>query len=165
MAECTPEQATQWTDGRAVIATGSPFGDVTWNGRTVRIGQCNNSYIFPGVGLGAWVGRLRYLSDEMFLDAAHTLAHMVSHADLDAGSLFPPLRAIRDVSHAIACAVIRRGIAQGHAPAELRDGLDERVRAAMWFPDYLPFRFVGPVERPRHQDHCAPGSASASTSA
>ena len=143
MAECTPADALRWTDGRAVLATGSPFGDVACNGRSVRIGQCNNSYIFPGIGLGAWVGNLRYLSDEMFLDAAHTLARMVAPSDLEAGALFPPLRAIRDVSHAIACAVIRRGIHQGHADPKLRDGLDERVRAAMWFPDYLPFRYAG----------------------
>ncbi|MBL8754155.1 MAG: NAD-dependent malic enzyme [Planctomycetes bacterium] len=140
-AECTPADALAWTDGNAVVATGSPFADVDCNGRRVRIGQCNNSYIFPGIGLGAWVGRLRRLSDEMFLDAAHTLAARVDPAELDSGSLFPPLRSIREVSHAIACAVIRRGIAQGLADPELGHDVEGRVRAAMWFPDYLPFRY------------------------
>jgi malate dehydrogenase (oxaloacetate-decarboxylating) len=139
-AECTPADALRWSGGRAIVATGSPFAPVTIDGRRIRSGQCNNSYIFPGVGLGAWVGRLRYLSDEMFLDAAHTLAARVEASDLDEGSLFPPLRSIRAISHAIACAVIRRGVRQGHAEATMLDGLEHRVEQAMWFPDYLPFR-------------------------
>lgn len=139
-AECTPADALAWTDGRAIVATGSPFAPVEHRGRRFRIGQCNNSYIFPGVGLGAWVGKLRYVSDEMFLDAARTLAGSVAEADLAEGSLFPQLGRIRDISHAIACAVIRRGIQQGHADPALADGLEERVAQAMWFPQYLPFR-------------------------
>ena len=139
-AECTPADAMAWSDGRAIVATGSPFAPVEFGGRRVRVGQCNNSYIFPGVGLGAWVGKLRYISDEMFLDAARTLAGSVAEADLAEGSLFPQLVRIRDISHTIACAVIRRGIQQGHCDAALADGLEERVRRAMWFPQYLPFR-------------------------
>ncbi|MCC7014599.1 MAG: NAD-dependent malic enzyme [Planctomycetes bacterium] len=139
-AECTPADALRWTDGRALVATGSPFAPVELQGRRFRTGQCNNSFIFPGVGLGAWVGRLRYISDEMFLDAAHTLANCVSEADLAEGALFPQLGRIRDISHAIACAVIRRGIEQGHAERSLERGLEERVRRSMWFPQYLPFR-------------------------
>lgn len=139
-AECTPADALAWTGGRAIVATGSPFAPVELGGRRFRIGQCNNSYIFPGVGLGAWVGKLRYVSEEMFLDAARTLASHVAEADLAEGALFPKLGRIRDISHAIACAVIRRGIEQGHAGPQLAEGLDERVRQAMWFPRYLPFR-------------------------
>ena len=139
-AECTPADALRWSGGKAIVATGSPFPPVLVGGRLVRIGQCNNSYIFPGVGLGAWVGRLRYISDEMFLDAARMLAARVDADDLAAGALFPPLRSIRAISHAIACAVIRRGIEQGHAAPELAQGLEERVERAMWFPEYLPFR-------------------------
>jgi malate dehydrogenase (oxaloacetate-decarboxylating) len=146
-AECTPADALRWSAGRAIVATGSPFAPVVVDGKRVRTGQCNNSYIFPGVGLGAWVGRLRYISDQMFLDAARTLAARVEAKDLDEGSLFPPLRSIRAISHAIACAVIRRGVQQGHAEPGLLDGLESRVEQAMWFPDYLPFRRESPQGR------------------
>jgi malate dehydrogenase (oxaloacetate-decarboxylating) len=138
--ECTPEDALRWSDGRALVATGSPFDPVDYAGRRHRIGQCNNSYIFPGVGLGAWVGRLRRISDGMFLDAARTLASRATADDLAEGSLFPKLGGIREISHAIACAVVRRGVREGFGEAQLLEGLEERVRDAMWFPEYLPFR-------------------------
>jgi malate dehydrogenase (oxaloacetate-decarboxylating) len=138
--ECTAEDALNWSDGRALVASGSPFEPVEYGGRRYRIGQCNNSYIFPGVGLGAWVGKLRRISDGMFLDAARTLASKVTAADFAEGSLFPKLEGIREISHAIACAVIRRGVREGHGEAELLEGLEQRVREAMWFPEYLPFR-------------------------
>lgn len=139
-AECTPADALRWSDGRALVATGSPFDPVLHHGRPHRIGQCNNSFIFPGVGLGAWVGKLRRLTDAMFLDAARVLAAQASPADLEQGALFPRFNDIRAISHAIACAVIRRGVREGHADAETLDGLEERVRHAMWVPAYLPFR-------------------------
>jgi malate dehydrogenase (oxaloacetate-decarboxylating) len=139
-SECTPADALRWSDGRALIATGSPFDPVEYGGRPHRIGQCNNSFIFPGVGLGAWVGKLRRITDAMFLDAARTLAGRASVADLSEGALFPKLESIRDISHAIACAVVKRGVREGHADARQLEGLEQRVRDAMWFPDYLPFR-------------------------
>jgi malate dehydrogenase (oxaloacetate-decarboxylating) len=77
--KCTPADALRWSDGRALVATGSPFEPVELDGKRFRIGQCNNSYIFPGVGLGAWVGKLTRISDEMFLDAARTLATRCSN--------------------------------------------------------------------------------------
>jgi malic enzyme len=140
-AECTPADALRWSDGRALLATGSPFEPVDVRGRRVRIGQCNNSFVFPGLGLGAWVGRVRRISDEMFLDAAHALAATVTEADLDSGSLFPALTRIRDVSRVVACAVIRRAVRQGHAEPALLAGLEDRVRAAMWFPEYAEIRY------------------------
>ncbi len=143
--ECTPAEALRWSEGRAIVATGSPFAPVEHGGRVHRIGQCNNTFIFPGVGLGAWVGRVRRISDAMFLDAARTVAAAVTEEDLAAGSVFPPLSRIRDVSHAIACAVIRRAVSEGQSRADLLEGpgggLEERVREAMWFPEYLPLRF------------------------
>ncbi len=139
-AECTPADALRWSEGRALIATGSPFDPVEQNGRRHRITQCNNSYIFPGVGLGAWIGKLRRITDGMFLDAARTLAGWPSAADLAEGALFPKLTSIRDISHAIACAVVKRGVHEGHGDERVLVGLEERVRDAMWFPDYLPFR-------------------------
>lgn len=142
-SECTAEQALAWSGGRAIVATGSPFPPVELGGRRFRIGQGNNAYIFPGVGLGATVGKARRITDGVFFDAAKALAAQVTPGDLAAGAVYPELRRIRECSHAVACAVIRRAVAEGHAGAAALDGLEERVRAAMWFPDYLPMRFVG----------------------
>jgi len=139
--ECTPADALAWSDGRALVATGSPFAPVNHAGVRLRIGQCNNSFIFPGVGLGVWVGRIRRVTDEMFLDAAKALAEQMSERDIKEGSLYPELGRIRDVSHGVATAVIRRAVAQGHADATVLDDLEGRVRKAMWFPDYLPVRY------------------------
>ena len=140
-SECTAEEAIRWSDGRAVVATGSPFNPVVYRGRTHRIGQGNNAFVFPGVGLGLWVGGVRRVTDAMFLDAARALAHQVSQADLDQGAVYPELTRIRDCSHAVACAVIRRAVAEGHAQPEILTGLEETVSRAMWFPAYRPIRY------------------------
>jgi len=140
-SECTAEEAIRWSDGRAIVATGSPFDPVVFRGRTHRIGQGNNAFVFPGVGLGLWAGGVRRATNTMFLDAARALAHLVSQADLDQGAVYPELRRIRDCSHAVACAVIRRAVAEGHAAAEILPGLEETVSRAMWFPAYRPIRY------------------------
>jgi malate dehydrogenase (oxaloacetate-decarboxylating) len=140
-AECTPAQAVRWTDGRAVVATGSPFEPVEHAGCLQRIGQCNNIFIFPGIGLGAWVGRVGRISDAMFLDAARAVAEATSEQDLAEGSVFPRVERIREVSHTIACAVIRRAVREGQVDEMLLEGLETRVGEAMWRPEYLPFRY------------------------
>jgi len=140
-SECTAEEALHWSDGRAIVAAGSPFMPVRHGERTYRIGQCNNAFIFPGVGLGMCVSRGRHVSDGMFLAAARALADQVRDEDLAEVALYPPLARIRECSHAVACAVIRRAVAEGHAdPAVLAD-MEDTVRRAMWFPDYLPIRY------------------------
>jgi malate dehydrogenase (oxaloacetate-decarboxylating) len=141
-AECIPKDALTWSQGKAIVATGSPFEPVPFAGKQFRIGQCNNIFIFPGVGLGIWAGQVTRVTDEMFLDAAKTLAGFVDPDDLEQVALFPRLQRIRDISHAVACAVVRRGVEQGHANERLLDGLSERIRDAMWFPEYLPIRRV-----------------------
>src|SRR4249920_2142735 len=122
-AECTATQAYRWSDGRALFACGSPFDPVTLDGRTHVPRQGNNSYIFPGVGLGVIASGASRVTDEMFMAAAHTLAEQVSEDDLRQGSLYPPLKNIRDVSAHIAAAVAavayRRGLARGAEPADL----------------------------------------------
>jgi len=106
-AECTAEQAYTWSDGRAIFASGSPFPDFAYQGRTIKSGQCNNSYIFPGVGLGIIASQARSVTDEMFFVAAKTLASLVSDADLATGRIFPELQRIRELSAAIAVAVAK----------------------------------------------------------
>ena len=140
-SECTAEQAIRWSDGRAIVAIGGPSDPVVHLGRTHRVGQGNNAFVFPGVGLGLWVGGVRRVTDAMFLDAARVLAHMVSPADLDQGAVYPELTRIRDCSHAVGCAVIRRAVAEGHASPGILASLDETVRNAMWFPTYRPVRY------------------------
>ena len=140
-SECTADEAVRWSDGRAIVATGSPFDPVVYRGRTYRIGQGNNSFVFPGVGLGLWVGRVRRVTEAMFLDAARALAGEVTAADVASGVVYPPLSRIRDCSHAVACAVIRRASAEGHAAPALLNGLEDTVTRAMWFPRYRPIRY------------------------
>ncbi|MCG3194961.1 MAG: NAD-dependent malic enzyme [Thermoanaerobaculia bacterium] len=140
-SECTAEQAIHWSDGRAIVATGSPFAPVTHNGRRYRIGQCNNAFIFPGVGLGACVGKARRVTDGMFLDAAKALAHQVTNEDLAESAVYPQLPTIRDCSHAVACAVVRRAVSEGHADPDILLNLEKTIRRAMWFPEYLPIRY------------------------
>ena len=140
-SECTAQQAIHWSDGRAIVATGSPFDPVEYQGRTFRVGQGNNAFIFPGVGLGLWAGHVRRVTDTMFLDAAKVLAGLVTEADLAQGAVYPELARIRACSQAVACAVVRRAAAEGHAPADIVNGLEEMVSRAMWFPNYRPIRY------------------------
>jgi malic enzyme len=140
-SECTAEEAIRWSDGRAIVATGSPFPPVEYRGQRHRIGQGNNAFIFPGVGLGLWIGKVRRASDAMFLDAAKALAGQVTDADLKQGAIYPELARIRACSHAIACAVVRRAVTEGHADERMLRELEPTVAGAMWFPQYRPIRY------------------------
>jgi malate dehydrogenase (oxaloacetate-decarboxylating)(NADP+) len=140
-SECTAEQAVQWSEGRAIVATGSPFPPVEYRGARHRIGQGNNAFIFPGIGLGLWVGGVRRVTDGMFLDAAKALATEVTAADLAEGAVYPELPRIRTCSLVVACAVIRRAVVEGHANADVLTELEEKVRRAMWFPSYKPIKY------------------------
>lgn len=140
-SECTAEQAIQWSDGRAIVASGSPFDTVTFGGKTFRIGQGNNAYVFPGVGLGVWVGMVRRITDGMFLAGAKALAEKVTEEDLAEVAVYPELPRIRECSHAVACAVIRRAVDEGHADERILTDLEDRVEKAMWLPEYCPIRY------------------------
>jgi malate dehydrogenase (oxaloacetate-decarboxylating) len=140
-AEVTPEDALRWTEGRAILATGSPFDPVTVDGKRHRIGQCNNSFVFPGVGLGLTVSGARRVSNGMFLEAAKALAGMVTAEDLAETAVYPQLARIRECSFAVACATIRRAVAEGHADPGILEHLEKTVERAMWYPEYLPIEY------------------------
>ncbi len=140
-SECTAEDAVRWSEGRAIVATGSPFPPVEHDGRRHRIGQGNNAFIFPGVGLGVWVSGAKRVTDGMFLDAAKALAKAVTEGDLAETAVYPELRRIRECSHAVACAVVRRAVAEGHASEDKLEDLEQTIENAMWFPDYQPTRY------------------------
>ena len=127
-------------DSRGLVATGSPFAPVDFDGRRHRVGQSNNAFIFPGVGLGIWVAQARRVTDAMFMDAAKALAEQVTAEDLEEGALYPSVRRIRDCSYAVACAVVRRAVEDGDASEVILEDLEDTVRQAMWFPEYVPIR-------------------------
>jgi malate dehydrogenase (oxaloacetate-decarboxylating)(NADP+) len=135
-SECTAEQAYQWTEGRAIFASGSPFAPVTLGDRHFVPGQGNNAYVFPGVGLGLIVSEATACTDEMFFVAARTLAGMVNEDDLKQGRIYPSLTRIREVSAYIAEAVAGVAFERGLARAPRPDDLGATVRAAMFQPDY-----------------------------
>ncbi|OGA08584.1 MAG: NAD-dependent malic enzyme [Betaproteobacteria bacterium RIFCSPLOWO2_02_64_14] len=138
-AECTAEEAYRWTGGRAIFACGSPFDPVTIDGKTYVPRQGNNSYVFPGVGLGAIASGARHITDEMFSSAAHALARQVTEADLAQGSIYPALTRIREVSAHIATAVAE--VAYKRKLASARKPLDVlgHVTSQMYDPHYRDF--------------------------
>ena len=138
-AECTAEEAYRWTGGRAIFACGSPFDPVTIDGKTYVPRQGNNSYVFPGVGLGAIASGARRITDEMFSSAAHALARQVTEADLAQGSIYPALTRIREVSAHIATAVAE--VAYKRKLASARKPLDVlgHVTSQMYDPHYRDF--------------------------
>lgn len=142
-SECTPELAFKATDGRCLIATGSPFPPVKIDGKEKFVSQCNNMYIFPGIGLGAIVSMALKITDEMFVYSAKQVADMVSQEDLKKGKLLPEIKNIRKVSEMVAFTVakISRDLGLGIRGSDER--LLEMVRNSMWNPEYLPYRWTG----------------------
>jgi malate dehydrogenase (oxaloacetate-decarboxylating) len=134
--EAKPADVFAWSEGRALVATGSPFDPVEVDGRSRLVGQANNVFVFPGVGLGAIVARAREVTDRMFVVAATTLADKVSAERLDQGALYPPVSALRAISRAIAVAVAREARDSGVARIMPDEQIELAVDAAMWTPAY-----------------------------
>jgi malic enzyme len=133
-AEARPADILAWSGGRAVVATGSPSPPVSVGGARRDIGQANNVFVFPGVGLGAIAARARQVTDRMFLVAAATLSELVSSERLATGAIYPPVSQLRSISRAIALAVARE--ARDTGLASIRGDVESAVDATMWTPSY-----------------------------
>ena len=149
VAEATPGDVLRWTGGRALVATGSPFDAVEVDGRRHEVGQANNVFVFPGLGLGAIAAESRGITDRMFLRAARTLAAAVSDDRLASGALYPPVGALRGVTRAIATGVAREAIDAGLAGIPGDTDIDALIDAAMWWPRYVPYAPTRHAERRR----------------
>ena len=149
MCEATPIDILRWSDGRALVATGSPFDPVDVNGATREIGQANNVFVFPGLGLGAIAAEARTITPRMFLLAAQTLAEAVSDERLATGALYPPVADLRSVSRAIASRVAREALETGIAGIDPTTDIDVLIDGAMWWPDYVPYTPAHAAERRR----------------
>jgi malate dehydrogenase (oxaloacetate-decarboxylating) len=140
LSEATPAELLEWTEGRGLIATGSPFPEVGSSNRSVHIGQCNNVYIFPGMGLGIMASKARRVTDEMFVAAARQLAALspaLSQAD---APLFPDMENVREVSRKVAVAVGIEAQRAGVAPESSLEELERRVDRTTWKPRYAEYR-------------------------
>jgi malate dehydrogenase (oxaloacetate-decarboxylating) len=136
-SEARPVDLMAWTDGRALVATGSPFEPVDVGGRPVRIGQGNNAFVFPGVGLGVLVSEAREVTDGMFAAAADALAEQLPEEDRQAGCLFPRIASLRAITAKVAEAVVRQAASEGVA-RNVPESPADAVAAAMWDPAYPP---------------------------
>jgi malate dehydrogenase (oxaloacetate-decarboxylating) len=146
-SEATPQELFAWTEGRAVVGTGSPFPPVRRNGKEFRVDQTNNAYVYPGVGLGAIAAKARSVSDGMFLAAARTIATLSpTRRDAEA-NLLPPLVESRKISFHVAAAVAAAAAAEGLAAPLTEAEISAAVRAKMWEPDYAPYRRRSPPAR------------------
>jgi malate dehydrogenase (oxaloacetate-decarboxylating) len=138
--EAQPADILRWTEGRAIVATGSPFEPVEIEGETRLIGQANNAFCFPGIGLGAIVAEAREVTDAFFLAAAEACADSVPAETLEAGSLYPNQSQLREVSREIARRIVRVARDAGLGRVIADEEVDAAIDAMMWWPTYAPYR-------------------------
>ncbi|MDD9176192.1 NAD-dependent malic enzyme [Aliivibrio finisterrensis] len=138
--EATPNDIIRWTNGQALVATGSPFDPVTHDGQTYPIAQCNNSFIFPGIGLGVLAIKATRVSDEMLQESSRALAECSPLAINGSGALLPPLEEIHTVSKKIAFAVARKAIEQGYALEITDEALHQKIEQYFWKPVYRRYK-------------------------
>jgi len=145
LSEATPLDLLAWTEGRAVIGTGSPFPPVMREGKPFRIDQTNNAYVYPGIGLGALAVQARHISDGMFMAAAHALAATSPARRDPRANLLPPIGDSRAISLGVARAVAKQAQAEELAAPCDEVTLELRLRAKIWNPVYRPYRHVQPA--------------------
>jgi malate dehydrogenase (oxaloacetate-decarboxylating) len=138
-SEATPADLLRWTNGRALVGTGSPFPPIEVDGKPVTVDQTNNAYVFPGVGLGVLAVRARRVSDEMFAAAAKALAGISPAARDPTANLLPPVHDLRSVAVTVAAAVARQARAEGLCEAFADSALDGLIARKMWEPVYRPY--------------------------
>ena len=138
-AEARPEEILRWTHGHALVATGSPFADVVLDGRRHVIGQGNNVFIFPGLGLGALLCEASCVSDGMIGAAARTLAEVVRQESIGESRLYPRISRLRECAQLVAAAVMRAAIEEGLCARLKEKEIRARLDAARWEPDYPPY--------------------------
>ncbi len=139
-SECTPIDVARATEGKGLLATGSPFASITWNGRTLHTSQCNNLYIFPGVGLGALVAEAHRITEREFLAASRALSDLVTPAQREQGLLLPEMDDVRAVSRRVALAVAVECREAGFGRGEDDETLAGLIERAQWDPHYYPYR-------------------------
>lgn len=140
--EATPTQVIEWTDGDVIIATGSPFEPVEYKGKTFPIAQCNNSYIFPGIGLGVVSANINLITDDMLMVASETLAQASPLANTGEGELLPPLTEISTLSKKIAFAVAKVAFKEGLALTISDEALEAKIERNFWLPEYRQYKRV-----------------------
>jgi len=138
--ECLPEDVVRATEGRGFVATGSPSTDLDWNGRAIAVSQCNNLYVFPGVGLGALVAKASKVTRGMFMAASRALSGMVTPEQAARGQLLPPMEDIRAVSRVVAKAVAVEARDAGLGRLIDDEKYEEAIARAQWVPEYAPYR-------------------------
>jgi len=139
-SEAVPADVYEWTEGRAIVATGSPFPPVEHGGVLHAVGQGNNAFVFPGIGLGALLAKARKITPGMLNAAAEALAAYTDPLSISQGSVYPKVSALRRASKHVAVAVLQQAIDEGSAGHRLEGDLDEVVARAMWEPRYLPLK-------------------------
>jgi len=138
--EATPQEITNWSQGKAIIATGSPFANTLYEGNSFEVSQCNNSYIFPGIGLGVLASRATGISDNMLMAASQALADASIEFEKAAGALLPPLKFIQQISEKIATAVAKQAIEDELALPVTDENMQRRLQANFWLPRYRDYR-------------------------
>jgi malic enzyme len=137
--ECTPAEAIRWSGGRAIVATGTAFDPVCYEGKTHVIGQANNVFIFPGMGLGSIISRVEDVTDAIFLAAARRLAACIGQDRLDVGAIYPDQGELRKIGACIAVAVVSEVQRQRGTPPDPWESVEQMVCDAMWYPEYSSY--------------------------